>query len=33
VAKEPWDRIKQITSKPEVFAQCRNWLSSGSEGA
>ena len=27
LAKEPWEQIKQIFSKPEVFSQCRNWLS------
>src|SRR5258705_2380792 len=27
LAKEPWERIRQIYSKPEVFSQCRNWLS------
>ena len=27
LAKEPWEKIKTIYSKPEVFAQCRNWLS------
>jgi chorismate mutase/prephenate dehydratase len=26
LAKEPWERIRQIYSKPEVFNQCRNWL-------
>jgi chorismate mutase/prephenate dehydratase len=33
LAKEPWDRIKRIASKPEVFAQCRNWISSAAKGA
>ncbi len=28
LAKEPWDQIQRICSKPEVFAQCRNWLGS-----
>jgi chorismate mutase/prephenate dehydratase len=32
LAKEPWDRIKRIASKPEVFAQCRNWISSAAKG-
>src|SRR6266581_5762964 len=27
LAKEPWEQIKTIYSKPEVFSQCRNWLS------
>lgn len=27
LAKEPWEQIKRIYSKPEVFAQCHNWLS------
>ena len=27
LAKEPWEKIRRIYSKPEVFAQCRNWLS------
>ena len=27
LAKEPWEQVKRIYSKPEVFAQCRNWLS------
>lgn len=26
LAKEPWEQIRQIFSKPEVFSQCRNWL-------
>src|SRR3954467_6720661 len=28
LAKEPWEQIKRIYSKPQVFSQCRNWLSS-----
>lgn len=28
LAKEPWEQIKRIYSKPEVFSQCRNWLGS-----
>jgi len=32
LAKEPWDQIRQITSKPEVFTQCRKWLSSTAKG-
>lgn len=27
LAKEPWEQIKTIYSKPEVFSQCRQWLS------
>jgi chorismate mutase/prephenate dehydratase len=27
LAKEPWEQIKRIYSKPEVFTQCRQWLS------
>ena len=27
LAKEPWEKIKAIRSKPEVFSQCREWLS------
>jgi chorismate mutase/prephenate dehydratase len=27
LAKEPWEQIKRIYSKPEVFPQCRKWLS------
>ncbi len=27
LAKEPWETIRTIYSKPEVFSQCRNWLS------
>ena len=27
LAKEPWEQIEKIFSKPEVFSQCRNWLS------
>jgi len=26
LAKEPWEQVKVIYSKPEVFGQCRNWL-------
>jgi chorismate mutase / prephenate dehydratase len=28
LAKQPWEQIKRILSKPEVFSQCRQWLSS-----
>jgi chorismate mutase/prephenate dehydratase len=27
LAKEPWEQIKAIYSKPEIFSQCRQWLS------
>jgi chorismate mutase/prephenate dehydratase len=27
LAKQPWEQIKRIYSKPEVFTQCRHWLS------
>ena len=26
LANEPWEQVKRIYSKPEVFAQCRRWL-------
>ncbi len=26
LAKEPWEQVKRIYSKPEVFTQCRKWL-------
>ena len=26
LASEPWEQIRTIYSKPEVFSQCRNWL-------
>ncbi|MGA2496665.1 MAG: prephenate dehydratase, partial [Tepidisphaeraceae bacterium] len=28
LAKEPWEQVTRILSKPEVFAQCRNWITS-----
>jgi chorismate mutase/prephenate dehydratase len=28
LAKEPWEHVRKIYSKPEVFSQCRHWLSS-----
>jgi chorismate mutase / prephenate dehydratase len=28
LAKEPWEQIRTIYSKPEVFSQCRHWLAS-----
>src|SRR6266550_7791017 len=27
LAREPWEKIRKIVSKPEVFTQCRHWLS------
>src|SRR5215217_5877935 len=27
LAREPWEKIRTIYSKPEVFSQCRKWLS------
>ena len=27
LAKESWEKVTKIYSKPEVFSQCRNWLS------
>ncbi len=32
LAKEPWEQIKRISSKPEVFSQCRNWLNNVAKG-
>jgi chorismate mutase/prephenate dehydratase len=32
LSKEPWDGVKAIYSKPEVFAQCRKWLGSVAKG-
>jgi chorismate mutase/prephenate dehydratase len=32
LAKEPWEQIKKIYSKPEVFTQCRHWLASTAKG-
>src|SRR5258706_16028271 len=32
LAKEPWEQIKTIYSKPEVFSQCRNWLAATAKG-
>jgi len=32
LAKELWDQVKTIYSKPEVFSQCRNWLSATAKG-
>ena len=27
LSREPWEKVKSIYSKPEVFSQCRKWLS------
>ena len=27
LAKGTWEQVKRIYSKPEVFTQCRHWLS------
>src|SRR5437762_1477895 len=32
LAKEPWEQIRTIYSKPEVFSQCRQWLASVARG-
>ena len=32
LANCPWDRVKVMASKPEVFAQCRNFLSTVAKG-
>ena len=32
LAKQPWEQIKTIHSKPEVFSQCRNWLATTAKG-
>lgn len=32
LAKEPWDSVQRIYSKPEVFAQVRDWLSAIAKG-
>lgn len=31
LASQPWEQIKTIYSKPEVFAQCRHWLSTSAK--
>ncbi len=31
-ASGPWDHVKTITTKPEVLAQCRGWLSNVARG-
>ncbi|HVT88370.1 MAG TPA: prephenate dehydratase [Tepidisphaeraceae bacterium] len=32
LAKVPWEQVKRIYSKPEIFTQCRNWLASVAKG-
>jgi chorismate mutase/prephenate dehydratase len=32
LAKELWESVKTIYSKPEVFSQCRNWLAATAKG-
>jgi chorismate mutase/prephenate dehydratase len=32
LARCPWDRVKVVSSKPEVFAQCREFLSTVAKG-
>jgi chorismate mutase/prephenate dehydratase len=32
LAREPWERIRTIYSKPEVFSQCRTWLTGMAKG-
>lgn len=32
LAKESWDKIERVYSKPEVFTQCRNWLAGIGKG-
>lgn len=32
LAKEPWENIRKIYSKPEVFTQCREWLNNTAKG-
>ncbi len=32
LAREPWEKITRILSKPEVFSQCRNWLAATAKG-
>src|SRR5438477_11815586 len=27
LGKEPWEKVQRIYSKPEVFSQCRTWIS------
>jgi len=32
LTKEPWEKVETIYSKPEVFSQCRKWLSGTAKG-
>lgn len=32
LAKEPWEQVSKIYSKPEVFSQCRQWLNNVAKG-
>jgi chorismate mutase / prephenate dehydratase len=32
MSKQPWEQVKTIYSKPEVFSQCRNWLATTAKG-
>jgi chorismate mutase/prephenate dehydratase len=32
LSREPWENVKTIFSKPEVFSQCRHWLSTTAKG-
>ncbi|MDP9175867.1 MAG: prephenate dehydratase [Planctomycetota bacterium] len=32
LANTPWEQVKSIYSKPEIFSQCRNWLSTTAKG-
>lgn len=32
LCRGPWEQVKVVTTKPEVFAQCRQWLASVAKG-
>lgn len=32
LAKEPWEQVTRIYSKPEAFGQCRSWLNNVAKG-
>lgn len=32
LSRSPWEQVKRIYSKPEVFSQCRGWLASVAKG-
>jgi chorismate mutase/prephenate dehydratase len=32
LAREPWEKVRTIYSKPEVFSQCRRWLGAVAKG-